>query len=616
MHPLQSLLRRACAQLGPHAAAVDAAARAWCLSPPVAGRIGTTLQASRALSSAIEILGCSSPSSRPPAAGRGDILSWPSPLTSAARGFHGTTASLAAASDDNAAAVRRLAAARLRRERLAEAAAAAQGGSRHSDTGGAEVDPQQQQQQQQQLQQDGAVVAANTTAVTPVEGRASEAQLTAALDHPALIVTRPIEWGTVIFGYEQANKYTVYDESGQIVALVAEDFGGFGKEIGRQLLRTRRSFTATIFSADGSQVLFRLRRPAYLVSSTMHVEDGAGNPIGEIHQRWHLLKRNYDLYLQKSQFAAISGNFLAWEFELKDSSGGTLALVDRNFSGFAREIFTDAGKYVIHFGYQGQQLQQHLDLMQQQQHQQQQQQQALPPTQQQQQAPAAAPVGAAAPPAAAAAPPQAVVAVPAAVPAGGGPPPVTPMAVARTDVPVIPVATGNQLVVARPLELSERMVALACAITIDYDYFSQHSRSGGGLVPPLVMMPGGGGADAGTGTQAPGGAPEGPGAAGAAGAGAGVAGEVPLGGGSGGGAAAGGGFGGAGPAAGAAGGEAAGGFGDGYDPGKSWGEAGSGDGEMKWDLGGSGGGSSGGEEGGGGLTGLLGTLWGLFGGDE
>ncbi|GIL85623.1 hypothetical protein Vretifemale_14159 [Volvox reticuliferus] len=408
--------------------------------------------------------------------------------------------------------------------------------------------------------------------------------------------------GTVIFGYEQANKYTVYDETGTIVALVAEDFGSFGKELGRQLLRTRRSFTATIFSADGSQVLFRLRRPAYLVSSTMHVEDGAGNAIGEIQQRWHLMKRNYDLYINKSQFAAISGNFLAWEFELKDAQGGTLALVDRNFSGFAREIFTDAGKYVVHFGSVGQQ----------QQAPQQEVQQEVQQQQQQQIQPSAATAGTATAAAVAG------TAVPAAVPVPATGPPVTPMAVARTDVAVIPAASGNQLVVARPLELSERMVALACAITIDYDYFSQHSHSGGGLVPPLVMFPGGGvGEEVGTRPPESGlGVPEGPGAAaGAAGAAAGPIGDVPLGGSSGGAAA--GSWGGAGPASSGAdvgGGEMGGGYGDGFDPGRSWDQTGSGDGEMKWDLGGAA--DSGGAEEGGGITGVLRTLWGLFGGDE
>ncbi len=52
----------------------------------------------------------------------------------------------------------------------------------------------------------------------------------------------------------QAQRYTVYDETGTLVALVAEDFGGLGKEVGRQLLRSRRSFTATVFSADGEQL--------------------------------------------------------------------------------------------------------------------------------------------------------------------------------------------------------------------------------------------------------------------------------------------------------------------------------------------------------------------------
>lgn len=42
-------------------------------------------------------------------------------------------------------------------------------------------------------------------------------------------------------------------------------------------------------------------------------------------------------------------------------------------------------------------------------------------------------------------------------------------------------------VVGRPLALDERMVALAAAITIDYDFFSQHSHSGGWFYPPIFM---------------------------------------------------------------------------------------------------------------------------------
>ena len=76
-------------------------------------------------------------------------------------------------------------------------------------------------------------------------------QIEDVVGHPALVITRNVEWGTVIFGFEQANKYTIYDQEGNVVALLAEELGSFGKEVGRQLLRTRRPFTATVFSPDG-----------------------------------------------------------------------------------------------------------------------------------------------------------------------------------------------------------------------------------------------------------------------------------------------------------------------------------------------------------------------------
>ncbi len=44
-------------------------------------------------------------------------------------------------------------------------------------------------------------------------------------------------------------------------------------------------------------MIFRLRRPFYFINSTILIEDGEGNVVGEVHQRWHLWRRNYDLYL-------------------------------------------------------------------------------------------------------------------------------------------------------------------------------------------------------------------------------------------------------------------------------------------------------------------------------
>jgi hypothetical protein len=101
-----------------------------------------------------------------------------------------------------------------------------------------------------------------------------------------------------------------------------------------------------------------------------------------------------------------------------------MALIDRNFQGFTKEIFTDAGKYVIHFGGKIADMAGSSD------------QQAAAGAVEQGSGPAGQlPAGAAAAGAAAAG---------GAAAASG--PPVTLLAVARTDVAVIPTMSGNQLV--------------------------------------------------------------------------------------------------------------------------------------------------------------------------
>ena len=154
--------------------------------------------------------------------------------------------------------------------------------------------------------------------------------LAAAVSHPALVVARGIEWGNVVLGFEQANKYTVLDETGRTVALLAEETSGVGSAVARQVLRARRSFVASLLSPDGSRVLARVRRPLYLVNSTTTIEDGeTGEVVGEVVQRWHPLRRKYDLFIDRVQVAEIDSPLLAWEFTLT----GELVVSSEKMSG-------------------------------------------------------------------------------------------------------------------------------------------------------------------------------------------------------------------------------------------------------------------------------------------
>ncbi|KAL1957047.1 hypothetical protein VTO42DRAFT_6424 [Malbranchea cinnamomea] len=106
--------------------------------------------------------------------------------------------------------------------------------------------------------------------------------------------------------------------------------------------------------------------------------------IGEAHQRWALLRRKYELFLfhgnsnpetnmgtqipaladtglsksqqlqvvresggQFSQFAYVDEPFLSWDFSLRTADSRLIGSVNRNFAGFAREIFTDTGIYAL-----------------------------------------------------------------------------------------------------------------------------------------------------------------------------------------------------------------------------------------------------------------------------
>ena len=144
-----------------------------------------------------------------------------------------------------------------------------------------------------------------------------------------------------------------------------EDGSSIMSTLKRQLFRTHRPFSATVMDVAGNPVL-HVSRPFYLLNSQITVQDPVTGDInGEVHQvervikkkkkkkksthktplqSWHLWRRRYDLFVQQKQFARVDGGFLAMEFEACDEDGIPLARVEKNWTGFGRELFTDANR--------------------------------------------------------------------------------------------------------------------------------------------------------------------------------------------------------------------------------------------------------------------------------
>ncbi|XP_014556626.1 hypothetical protein COCVIDRAFT_26678 [Bipolaris victoriae FI3] len=342
------------------------------------------------------------------------------------------------------------------------------------------------------------------------------------LDNSSLIVQRQLEMMNVLMGFEQANRYVIMDPHGNHIGYLAEQDHGIGNAVARQMFKTHRSFTTHVFDRDEKEIL-RFHRPFSWISSRIRVYDAIGRDgaaaytssnslqgtsapsivnqtsasvsglalqdmriIGAAEQEWAPLRRKYNLFVARSldedpaahgtpqlisgdlpisnskeiavvendtrevgmlQFARVDEPFLSWDFSLMTEDGRLAGSVNRNFGGFAREIFTDTGVYALRMDAAG---------------------------------------------------------------------------LANEPAHLIS-KTGEQ---SRPpldqhpgMTLDQRAVMLATAVSIDFDYFSRHSGSGG-MWPMWMPWVGGGG-------EAAGGAAAGGAAAGEAGAaGAGVVGAA------------------------------------------------------------------------------------------
>ncbi|PRT53465.1 Altered inheritance rate of mitochondria protein 25 [Wickerhamiella sorbophila] len=196
------------------------------------------------------------------------------------------------------------------------------------------------------------------TPVSPVPTTPIPQALANLLSEPTLVIERQLEMMNVFLGYEQANRYTIYNPSGQVLGYMEEDDLSFFKMISRQFYRLHRPFTVNVYDASGQHAM-TIRRPFSFINS--HIRcllpgyDGNSTEglIGESRQEWHLWRRRYNLYLfnrqqaEMEQFGRVDAPFLSFAFPIQSQDGGIVGAVDRNWVGLAREMFTDTGVYVL-----------------------------------------------------------------------------------------------------------------------------------------------------------------------------------------------------------------------------------------------------------------------------
>lgn len=79
------------------------------------------------------------------------------------------------------------------------------------------------------------------------------------LDARRLLIRQVKEWSEILIGYEARNRYEVQDETGRLVARVAEEDAGLGRWLGRQFLGSCRRATLHVLDTGGGEIA-RIRK--------------------------------------------------------------------------------------------------------------------------------------------------------------------------------------------------------------------------------------------------------------------------------------------------------------------------------------------------------------------
>jgi uncharacterized protein YxjI len=167
-----------------------------------------------------------------------------------------------------------------------------------------------------------------------------------------LSVRQRKRWMEILTSFDARNSYAVYDQDGNPVLNVEEQGKGFGNFLKRVFLGTFRPFTSHVEDLGRQQTVITLRRPFRFYFHRLEVRDTDGTPIGAIRRRWTWFRRKYTVEGPGGEeVATLFGPFWRpWTFKiLMPGSTEEVGLIQKKWSGLAKEMFTQADNFWIEF---------------------------------------------------------------------------------------------------------------------------------------------------------------------------------------------------------------------------------------------------------------------------
>ncbi len=163
-----------------------------------------------------------------------------------------------------------------------------------------------------------------------------------------ILVHQIKEWGEILVGFESRNRYELKDESGALIGYAAEEGGGFGRAVGRQLFGSGRKATIHVLDAQGKEVA-RGDKPFTWFFHRVEVF-ADGRKLGAIHRRFTLLHRRFTVETADGRelFTVDSPFLQIWTFKLL-FKGQEVGVIKKKWGGMLKEMFSDADVFGLEY---------------------------------------------------------------------------------------------------------------------------------------------------------------------------------------------------------------------------------------------------------------------------
>ncbi|MBL7912063.1 MAG: scramblase [Bacteroidia bacterium] len=142
------------------------------------------------------------------------------------------------------------------------------------------------------------------------------------------------------------NSYQVFNDNAEKVAHINQKITVWEQILRVLIDKKRLPFLLEIKDSENTLQAVISRGWTFGMSN-IKILDKNNTEMGTIKRKFSLKPTFMISDFQGNAIAQIIGDYYAWDFEIKDLSGKIIGTINKKWTGFAKELFSSADKYIV-----------------------------------------------------------------------------------------------------------------------------------------------------------------------------------------------------------------------------------------------------------------------------